>query len=768
MAFARPVSPWGSHWPLPGTPTWSLKWALRWPKKPKPKGGDLVLGPTVNMHRSPLNGRNFECFSEDPHLTARLAVAYIRGMQSKGVGATVKHFIANDFEYQRKTMSSEVDERTLREIYLPPFQAAVQEAQTWSLMSSYNRLNGTYCSDDEDLLTKLLRDEWGYDGMVVSDWGGTYSTAASVIAGMDLEMPGPSDWRGEKLLAAFEQGLVPEEAIDKAVGNILRVIQKRGDAIHDPSQPEQAIDRPEHRALIRRAGGESIVLLKNQGDLLPLSPEKAKKIAIIGPNAKTAQIMGGGSSMLRAHYRITPYDGLVSRAGDQFELRYALGCNNFSQLPRLDIAQVFTGPEQAETGIKMAFFNSTDCSGDPVAETLRYGTEYEWAGNLPAGVDPKGFSVQMKGYFVPAVEGTQTLSLVSMGLSRMHLNGLPVIDNWEAQLEAGGNVGESIGIVSAEVALQAGQPVELVVEYTQGGADYAFLTIGHKPPDIRDDIQAAEKLAADSDIALVFVGSSGENESEGRDRQHMDLVQRQNELVSRVAAANPNTVVVLQTGSPVTMPWLDQVPVVLQAWFPGQECGNAIADVLFGDRSPAGKLPQTFPVRLEDNPAYLNYPGDEGRVRYGEGIYIGYRYYEKKKIAPLFPFGHGLSYTSFGYENLALSAAEITPDQELTVSIDITNTGDRPGAEVVQLYLRDETAAVSRPEKELKAFAKVALEPGETQTVQAVIRPKDLAYWSVARGSWFVEAGEFTVLVGSSSQDIRAQARFRLGGSGTV
>jgi beta-glucosidase len=729
----------------------------------KSKGAHLLLAPTVNIHRSPLNGRNFECYSEDPYLSARMAVAYITGLQSQNVGATVKHFVCNDSEFERNTISSEIDERTLREIYLPPFEAAVREAGSWAVMSSYNRVNGVYASDNRDILIEILKREWGFDGIVMSDWFGTKSTIDAAENGLDLEMPGPPQWRGQKLLAAVEAGQVSAAAIDEATRRMLRLITRTGAFEQPEIAAEQAIDRPEHRTLLRKVAAEGMVLLKNAGDILPLNAEKLTSIAMLGPNAKTAQIMGGGSAQVNAHYAVTPYAGVVAAVGERVELGYEIGCTNHQQLPKLDSRLVAPANAQADHGFTISYYNNLDLSGEPVYQSVTASSEQAWLGEIAPGVQPRGFSARMTCRFTPQENGLHIFGLSSAGLTRLYIDDNQVIDNWTNQTRGATYFGTGSAEVSAQVELKAGQTYALRVDYNSHGATLlAGMRLGYLPPVANDSIARAAELAGRADVALVFVGLNGDWESEGHDRPDMELVGEQVALIEQVAAANPNTVVVLQTGSPIAMPWLDKVAGVLQAWYPGQECGNAIADVLFGAVNPSGKLPQTFPARLEDNPAYINYPGENGRVRYGEGIFVGYRYYEKKRVAPLFPFGFGLSYTSFAYANLRLSADTIAPGDRLTVSIDVTNTGQRAGQEVVQLYVRDVAARVARPEKELKGFAKVALAPGETKTVTLTLDQAALAFWDDAKHAWVAEAGVFEVLVGSSSQAIQARAELRL------
>lgn len=730
----------------------------------KTKGAHVLLGPTVNISRSPLGGRNFESFSEDPYLSARMAVAYITGVQHEGVGTSVKHYICNDAEFERFTINSNADERALREIYLPPFHAAVREANAWTVMAAYNKVNGIAATEHPYLLTEILRDEWNYDGVVVSDWFyAVKSTAASVNAGLDLEMPGPPTWRGEKLLQAVENGEVDEVTIDGSVRRLLNLLIKAGVFEHPIEEPEQAIDLPEHRALAREAAAEGIVLLKNAHSILPLQREQLTSIAMIGPNAKVARIMAGGSAQVNAHYAITPYEGIVTKVDDGVQIGYEPGCANHKLLPLLEADQLRAGAEGDKQGWQSEYFNNPGLSGSPVYTEINKSSEQMWMGMPSNAIDPNNFSMRSTARFVPGETGAYTFSLASAGLSRLSVDGRTVIDNWTQQTPGETYFGLGSTEVIASLELLAGHEYQLTLEYSKSQVSpLAAVRLGGLSPVPADAMERAIALAARSQVALIFAGLSGEWESEGFDRPDMDLVGRQNELIERVAAANKNTVVILNTGSPIAMPWIDQVAAVVQAWYPGQECGNAIADVLFGDITPSGKLPQTFPVRVEDNPAYINFPGENGEVRYGEGLFVGYRYYEKKRIAPRFPFGFGLSYTTFDYKALQLSAHEIGPDDTLELSVDVTNTGQRAGKEIVQVYVRDVASRLHRPNKELKAFAKVYLEPGERKTVSLALGRDALAYYDDLAHAWVAEAGEFEVLVGSSSQDIRTRDTFTL------
>jgi beta-glucosidase len=718
------------------------------------KSARVLLGPTVNIHRSTLNGRNFECYSEDPFLSSQVCRAYITGLQRAGVAATIKHFVGNESEFERMTISSEIDERALREVYLPPFEVAVKDAQVWAVMAAYNKLDGTFASEHPRLLTGILRREWGFDGVVMSDWFATHSTVEGAEAGLDLEMPGPTRHRGDQLVQAVHSGQVSADSVRESARRVLRLIARVG-AFDDPSMvEEQAIDRPEHRTLIRRAGAESIVLLKNES-ILPLDKNSLNVVAVIGPNARTAQIMGGGSAQLNAHYRVSPEQGIAGHVGPTVRVEHAAGCTNNKLLP------VLRGKFNVE------YFNTPDLSGPVVFREERADGEAMWFNEVAPGVDRAPFSVRLSGRYTPETSGEHQFGLTSVGLSRLFLNGTLLVDNWDAWAPGDTYFGRGSKEATGTINLEANRTYAVTVEYayqTDGPLGMKALRIGAMRPLGDEALEEAVRLAAAADVAVLCVGLNGEWDTEGQDRPHMDLVGRQNELITRVAAANPRTIVVLQTGGPVTMPWLSHVPAVLQAWYPGQECGNAIADVLFGQVNPAGRLPQTLPVRVEDNPAFINYPGENGRVRYGEGIFVGYRYYDKKQIEPLFPFGHGLSYTSFEYADLRLSTDSIAPGGDLTVSIDVRNTGARAGQEVVQLYVRDPQARLMRPPKELKGFRKVSLQPGETRRVSLTLDMRALAYFDDAAAAWVAEGGTFEVLVGSSSRDIRARAMFTLTG----
>ncbi|HJR80461.1 MAG TPA: glycoside hydrolase family 3 C-terminal domain-containing protein [Anaerolineales bacterium] len=717
----------------------------------KAKGAHILLAPTVNIHRTPIAGRNFECFSEDPFLSGMIASAYIKGIQDKGAGACIKHFVANDQEYERHSMSSEVDERTLREIYLEPFRLAIRNAKPWAVMSAYNRVNGIYACENDHTLKDILKGEWGFEGIVMSDWFGTYDEDVPA-GGLDLEMPGPGRWMAKEFVQkALDSGTLSMEALDDKVRRLLDVLEKAGLFENPELQPERGEDKPEHRSVLREAAREAIVLLKNENDLLPL--QKPKSIAVIGPYARRAQILGGGSSSVSPHYSTSPFDGIQARAGDQVKVESATGCFIHKNLPSLAPETMFTSDERA--GLTVSLFDNTDLSGEPVYSEVTSRTQFGWFEDTVPNVNQEAFSLRLEGFFMPQQSGTHTFGLNAVGLARLFIDEKLVIDHW-AESEKGQQK-----MVELELTTNQGYPIRL--EYSwKGNKRWRSVSLGHLPPHAPDLIAEAEDLAKRSDVVVLIASLTNEWESEGFDRVDMKLPGAQDELIERVAAANPNTVVVLNAGSAVEMPWIDKVPAVIQLWYDSQEQGNALSDVLFGDVNPSGKLPTTFPVRLQDNPAYINYPGENGKVRYGEGLFVGYRYYDKKELAPQFPFGHGLSYTTFEYSNLHLSEQQVRPVKGLDVSFDVTNTGKRAGKEVVQLYVRDLKCSVTRPEKELKAFAKIELAPGETKTVTLPLSQEAFWFFDTAQNGWITEPGEMEVLIGSSSREIRLKETFTL------
>ncbi len=720
------------------------------------KGARLLLAPTLNMQRTTLNGRNFECYSEDPVLAGEIGAAYVRGVQSQGVGATPKHFIGNESEFERYTISSEIDERVLREVYLVPFERAVKDAGAWALMGSYNKLNGVGTCESATLLTGILRDEWHWDGMIMSDWWATGSTSAALRAGLDLEMPGPTRFRGEALVKAVETGDAQASDVRRSAERVLRLADRVG-AFADPViHPEAAVDSADDRALIRRAGAEAMVLLQNNG-VLPLKDDV--RLALFGPNAQQARIMGGGSAMLHPHYAISPADGLRAALGDANVVGFEAGATNHRVVPLLEVPMT------------IEYFNNIDLQGAPVHTGVSPTTNIYWISTVADGVDYYGFSARAKFTFAPTESGKYQLGLAAVGGARLYLDGELIADAWTGFRPGYTFMSYGGPEMVVEHELLAGRSYELTLEYA-GPANMPVpvraMRVGVHLPLAEAALQAAAELAAKADVAVVFAGYNGEWDSEGMDRPGITLPGQQDELIRRVAAANKRTVVVLQTGSPVATPWSDEVAAIVQAWYPGQECGNAIADVLLGRAEPGGRLPQTFPKRVEDDATRIGadtYPGQDGKVRYTEGLFFGYRHHDRSERAVQFAFGHGLSYTTFDYGPARLDGVgsmQIDPGQAIEVQIDIRNAGARVGSEVVQLYVRDVESSQPRPVKELKTFAKLTLRPGETRTVHLTVAMRDLAFFDLGRRAWIAEAGRFELMIGASSADIRSKVTIEL------
>jgi beta-glucosidase len=702
----------------------------------------VLLAPTVNIHRHPLAGRNFECYSEDPFLTTRIAVAYINGVQSQNVGCSVKHFAANDSEFERMTISSEVDERTLREITLLPFEAAVREAGVWSVMAAYNRLHGTYCAEHPWLLDALLKQEWGFEGIVVSDWYATHSTADAANAGLDLEMPGPPQWFGPKLAEAVRDGEVDEKRLDDMVRRILAVLERTG-ALDAPEQrPEESVDDPMDRDVARRAASGSFVLLQHRTGALPL--DNVNSLAVIGPNADIAHVMGGGSARVPTHDLVSPLVGLRARF-QGVEILHERGCTNNKITPPLDTRFI-------EGSLEIAYYAGRERSGDPVLVEETQRAYFTWMGPVGAGV-PDDFSVRLHATLVPPESGAWTMSIVQAGRARVLIDGEVFLDNWNPTERGEAFYGLGSKELTQTIDLVAGRRYDVVVEAIPAAPALGGLSVGLEPPAGDDLLDRAVTAVGRADAAVVVVGSDGQWETEGNDRASLTMPGAQDELVRAVAAANPRTIVVVNAGSPVAMPWADDVAAILHCWFAGEEWGNALADVLSGDVSPSGKLPTTFPVRIEDTPAFTSYPGEQGKVYYGEGIFVGYRWYDARRLEPQFPFGHGLSYTTFELGEVTWSGPDAT--SAVRIDVPVTNTGTRRGAEVVQAYVADTEASVAKPPQQLKAFAKIWLDPGEAKRVTLELDRRAFSYWNIEKHDWIVEPGDFEVRVGTSSRDIR-------------
>ncbi len=711
------------------------------------KGADVLLAPTINLHRSPLAGRNFECPSEDPFLTSRYAVAYITGVQSTGVATAVKHFVANDSEFERHTISSDVDERTLRELYLPMFEAAICEAGSLSIMAAYNKLNDVYCSEQPFLMGLL--DDWGFEGFVISDWWSVKSTIGTGISGCDLEMPGPPMYLGTKLSDAIRAGEVPEGALDTKVRRLLGVMERLGVLDESTYRPDTSRDRPEDRALLREAAVEAIVLLTNNG-VLPLRPG-VRRVAVIGPNADVAVAQGGGSAAVNPHHTDTVFDGLRARY-PEVEFVLEPGCDGYRNAPPIDPRWLApTDRSPARNGLTIDYFAGRSLDGEPTATMTAESCRLTWLGDPWPGVIGGDFSARLTGTLTVPVSGTYTFTLIVGGQARLWIDGELVLDLWEGWTPGTAFFGLGSEEIRTELTLEGGVAVDIVAELApMENLAACALLLGAIAPMGDDSIARAAAAAAGAEVAIVVVGLNQDWETEGEDRSTLDLPGAQPELIRAVAATGTPTVVLVSAGSPVTMDWADEVSAVAQLWYLGQETGGAVADVVSGDRNPSAKLPTTFPVRYEDHPAIDNYPGADGHVVYGEGLFVGYRGYESRGVVPRFPFGHGLSYTSFELGTPQL----VEFDGGLTISVPVANTGPVAGAEVVQLYVAEVAPVVSRPLKELKGFAKVTVEAGATATVSIDLDDRSFAHWDIDSGSWVVTPGEYRLLIGTSSADI--------------
>jgi len=702
------------------------------------KGANVVLGPTINIVRDPRWGRAFESLSEDPYLAAQLGAADIAGIQGQGPMAQVKHYADYNQETFRNTAQDNVimSDRTQREIYLPAFEAAVQQAKAYSVMCSYATVAGTFACENAPLLKTILEGDLGFTGFVTSDWGGTHSAVASANNGLDQEMNG-SDFYGAALSQAVANGQVSTATIDGHVRRILVAMFASG--LFDTTQTgtiTTPVTSPAHTAVARQVAQEGSVLLKNAGPVLPVG-SSVHSIAVIGGDAgANAMTAGGGSAHVNAPYVVTPYDGIKSRAGSGVAVTYAQGVSS----PNGEIvdSSYLTPSSGSGPGLFAQFYDGNSLSGSPIASRVDPTLNFTWGGASPqSGVPATGWSAKWTGTLTPPTTGSYTFALTSDDGSRLFINGQQIINNWFDQPPT---------TRTGTVNLTAGQPVSIEVDYFQDGGG-SQLNLGWIIPN-QNLHDAAVTAARNANLAVVFVSKG---EGEGADLSNIDLSTDQNQLVTDVAAAQPNTVVVVNSGSAVTMPWLGSVRGIIENWYPGQEDGNAIAALLFGDANFSGKLPVTFPASLADVPANTaaQWPGQNNQVQYSEGLQVGYRWYDAQNKTPMFPFGYGLSYTTFGYANLSVS----TPDSagNVTVGFDVTNTGSRAGAEVAQVYLT-QPAAVGEPPRNLRAFQRVNLDPGQTQHVTVTLAARSFQYWS---SGWTTAGGTYTISVGASSRDLR-------------
>jgi beta-glucosidase len=729
------------------------------------KGVDVLLAPTINLMRTPLGGRGFECFSEDPVLTSRLAVAFVRGVQSAGVAATAKHFVGNDSETERWSYDARIAERVLRELYLAPFEACVREAGLALVMAAYNKVNGIPMTEHAYLLRDVLKGEWGFDGVVTSDWHAARSTAATALAALDLAMPGPDGPWGGQLADAVADGAVTPEVLDDKVVRLLRLAGRVGalglPGGDDPPGPPDPVPSLVDPGLLRRAAVASLVLLRNEGAALPIDPGAVSRIAVIGPNAIRPAIHGGGSAIVMPVAVSTPAAALSQALAGQAEVTVSPGAQTWVVVPEPDLGSL-RDPVTGEPGLHLEFRDRDD---GLLAAEHRASTTLTWWDQVPPGIGwGKPGRVVLVTWFRPDRTGAHLLGAAGIGRLRLTVDGTVVADGAtvvpDDPVEAMARPGE----LRVTAGLEAGQAAEIRLEFwpAADGEGPLAVRLGIVPAADEDEMLAeAERAAAQADAAVVVVGSPPMTESEGFDRSTLALPGRQDELVRRVAAVNGRTVVVLNAGMPVLTPWAEQVAAVIYAWLPGQAMGEALADVLLGRAEPGGRLPVTLPAAEADCPVLHAVPRD-GLIAYDEGLLIGYRGYDASLARPRFPFGHGLGYTTWAYESARASAGHLAPGDDLELTVTVRNTGSRPGREVVQAYLAappekgdGEAGGVAKPPQELAAFGTVSAPPGASAEVILRLPARAFARWDEDGRGWSWPPGPFTVHIGRSSRDRR-------------
>jgi beta-glucosidase len=722
-------------------------------------GASVLLAPTVNIVRTPRWGRNFETYSEDPYLTGQIALGYVRGVQAKGVGVSIKHFAANNQETNRFFTNSAVDERTLRELYLPAFETVVKQAEPWSVMASYNKLNGIYATENRWLLTELLKTEWSFKGFVVSDWSATHTTAPAANAGLDMEMPGPPEHFGDKLLAATKAGEVSTQQIDDNARRMVRLLVRSG-VIDGKAGTGGEIGGARHTAIARKAAEEAIVLLKNSG-ILPLDPA-IKTLAVIGPNAGKARIQGGGSSAVQPFDAIpTPLDALRA-ALPGVKIVYEKGVDSEEVPPTADPKLFSPDATHTRPGLTQFYYAAPNQAGAPIATDIAKAFMKRISGNVAGPQSANYASLRWEGIFWPPESGRYEFSTRGTGSASILFDGKTILDKATPSTPDNRDVlGFPVGRRTVAVDLEAGNGYPIRIDYTNGKSPYEIFNFGVRLP--RPSFDAAIGAAKDADAAILLIGSNSLTEGEGYDRTTLDLPGEQNRLVSAVLAANPKTVVVVNAGAAMTMPWKDAVPAIVDMWLPGQAGPAALADILTGKVDPSGRLPVTFPARDADNVIKV----DPGTSTYSEGLLVGYRSFDARGVKPLFAFGHGLSYTSFDYGK-PVAPARLKAGATARITLRVRNTGKRDGKEVVQLYVAPVDRAPTDPVRQLRAFAKVAIPAGADRAVELNLDKRAFAVYDVAAKGWVVRPGRYRLLIGGASDDIRATIDLEIIGTATV
>ena len=725
----------------------------------KAKDVDVLLGPTINIHRHPLGGRHFESFSEDPFLSGRVTVEYVHGVQSTGVAACLKHFVGNDTEYERHSISSNIDEKTLREIYLLPFEMGVKEGNAKVVMSAYNKLNNIYCSSNQDLLINILKDEWGFDGYVVSDWGAALETEENANGGLDLEMPGPGNVWGDKLYDAVQSGKVNEGLINDKVKRILSIAKFTKRFQHPNFKPEEANDLKSHRQLLRKSAADGMVLLKNDG-VLPLS-NKINNLAIIGPNAKNAQIIGGGSASLKPHYQIHPLEAFQDKLGPLTNISYAKGCHTHKYLPAINENLMNHNPKD-QMGFLVEYFEGSDFNKNPILQERLIGNRFwvfeGFAKEIISKLERPDILVRFSCAYTPNISGDHEFEIFGIGGCKLFIDGKELIDNW-TNIEPGEAFFTFASASKKGITkFKKGDTYQIEIQYKFEGS-FPAVYIGCQPPDKVDLLEEAKKIANDADQVILIVGTNSDWETEGSDRVDFNLPANQNQVIEEILKSNSNTIVVINTGSPINMPWASKPKAILQTWFAGQEFGNALVDVITGKINPSGKLPTSFPINIEDTPAFKSYPGKNLQMDYEEKLLIGYRWYDRKNIDLLFPFGHGLSYTKFKYSDLRI---EIQDTKKVSCKFSIENIGKIAGAEVAQCYISRLEADDHEPLKTLQGFQKKFLHSNEKMEFKINLTPRNFSQWNIEKKEWEIKHGSYQILIGSSSAEIFLEEKITL------